>query len=141
MPLEALYQNLILEHCKNPRNFGTLEGASVRRRHEDPACGDHIELYVATSADGGIREIKFESWGCALSRASASMMTLSVQQQSRARALEIMAAFHTLFIPPHTRVESLGELNAFAGVSEFPARIACALLPWSALAESLSGSA
>lgn len=140
MPLERLYQNLILDHYKNPRNFGKLDGEAVRMRHENPSCGDHLELYLALDDKGKISEIKFESWGCALSRASASMMTLAVKEQSRADVHEIMNAFRALFASPHTRVGSLGELNAFAGVSEFPARIACALLPWNALAEHLNGS-
>lgn len=139
MPLEALYQNLILDHYKHPRNCGKLDGEAVRMRHENPSCGDHLELYLKLNEFGKI-QIAFEGWGCALSLASASMMTMAVKEQSRTRALEIMNTFRALFLPPHAQVESLGDLNAFAGVSEFPARIACALLPWNALAEILNRS-
>lgn len=140
MPLEALYQKLILDHFKNPRNYGTLDGAAVRMRHENPSCGDHIELYLAFDAESKIVEIKFEGYGCALSRASASMMTRAVQHQTSPQARELLAAFRALFETPRMQAESLGDLNAFAGVNEFPARIACALLPWNALAEHLKGS-
>lgn len=140
MPLEALYQALILEHYKNPRNYGKLEGAAVRMRHENPACGDHLELYLALDAESKIVEIKFEGWGCALSRASASMMTVAMQNQTTTRAHEILASFRRLLEGRETKHEDLGDLPAFAGVSEFPARIACVLLPWNALTEHLNGS-
>jgi nitrogen fixation NifU-like protein len=140
MPLEALYQNLILDHYKHPRNYGKLSGAPIRVRHENPACGDQIELYLALDTERKIAEIKFEGYGCALSRASASMMTMAVRNQTSTQARELLAAFRALFAMPCTSNECLGDLNAFAGVSEFPARIACVLLPWNALAEHLNGS-
>ena len=140
MPLEALYQNLILDHYRNPRNFGKLDGVAVRVRHENPACGDHIELYVELSPAGRIEEIKFESWGCALGRASASMMTVAVKDQTATRAQEIMAGFRALFETDPALSKDLGDLQALAGVREFPARIPCVLLPWNALAESLNRS-
>ncbi len=140
MPLEALYQNLILDHYKNPRNFGKLNSDAVRLRHENPSCGDHIELYVELSAARKVQEIKFESWGCALSLASASMMTVAVKDQTLAQTRELLTSFRALFVSPSKPITGLGELNAFAGVNEFPARIACVLLPWNALTEHLHGS-
>lgn len=139
MPLEALYQNLILDHYKNPRNYGKLEGEAVRMRHENPSCGDHIELYLKLDEFGNI-QTRFEGWGCALSLASASMMTAAINERSRTHAEEVLNAFRALFLAPQAHAESLGELKAFAGVREFPARMACALLPWGALAESLNRS-
>ena len=139
MPLEALYQDLILDHYKNPRNFGKLSGEAVRLRHENPSCGDHIELYLELNGLGKI-QIMFEGWGCALSLASASMMTVAVKDQTIAQTRERLDTFRALFASPPKQVAGLGDLNAFAGVSEFPARIACALLPWNALAEYLNGS-
>lgn len=140
MPLQALYQNIILEHYKNPRNFGKLHGTAVRRRHENPVCGDHIELYVVFDSQRRIQNLKFESWGCVLSRASASMMSVAVTNQTSTHAREMMQAFHAFFTSQEARPEPLGDLRAFAGVKEFPARIPCALLPWNALAEYLNGS-
>ncbi|MEK7729544.1 MAG: Fe-S cluster assembly sulfur transfer protein SufU [candidate division KSB1 bacterium] len=138
MPFEALYHNLILDHYKNPRNYGKLDGATVRMRHENPSCGDQIELHLALGTESKIVEIKFEGYGCALSRASASMMTVAVRNQTSTQARERIAAFRALFMTPRVNDESLGDLQAFAGVSEFPARIACALLPWNALTEYLN---
>ncbi len=140
MPLEALYQNLILDHYKNPRNFGKLDGEAVRMRHENPSCGDHLELYLTLDEEGKIAAIKFEGRGCALSRASASMMTQAVKGKTGAQVRAMITTFRTLFEPHHARPGDLGDLQAFAGVREFPARVPCALLPWNALAEHLNAS-
>ncbi len=140
MPLEALYQNLILDHYKHPRNFGKLSGEAVRMRHENPLCGDHIELYAARDGEGKISDLKFEGWGCALNLASASMMTEAVKGKPLAHAREVLRAFRELFEPDRARPNGLGDLQAFAGVREFPTRVQCALLPWNALAEYLNGS-
>lgn len=140
MPLPALYQSLIIEHYKNPRNFGKLNGVAVRVRHESPSCGDLITLYLEFEETGKIQRLAFEGWGCALSRASASMMTVAMQDQPRARAHEILAGFHAIFETDCATPNALGDLQAFVAVREFPTRIPCVLLPWNALAESLNRS-
>lgn len=140
MPLEMLYQNVILDHYKNPRNYGTLSGAAVRMRHENPLCGDHIDLYLELHRGEIIRNIAFEGRGCALSRASASMMSVAVKDQSLVRVKEIMTVFRALLHDARTPMQDMGELQVFAGVSEYPTRLPCALLPWQALAEHLNGS-
>src|SRR6266545_8425496 len=94
--IEELYQEVILDHSRRPRNFGELADAAVRVHGDNPACGDEIDLGVRFGADGNVDEIKFSGHGCAISQASASMMTMKLKGKSRAAAREMLGAFHAL---------------------------------------------
>ena len=140
--LEELYQEVILDHSRRPRNFGELPDAAVRVHGDNPACGDEIHLGVKFREDGGLEEIKFTGHGCAISQASASMMTMKLKGKSRAEALDMARAFHDLVTggaaePPQT----LGDLRLMQGVRKFPQRVKCATLAWHALEQALQQSA
>src|SRR5262249_54525033 len=135
--LRDLYQELILEHSKAPRNFRKLPVASHKAEGYNPLCGDHLTLYLNLEGDS-IREISFEGSGCAISKASASMMTQAVKGKNRADAERLFVAFHKLITGEENggRAE-LGKLAVFSGVSEFPVRVKCATLAWHALKAAL----
>lgn len=144
MSLESLYQEIILEHYKSPRNFGKLDRPASVVHHENPSCGDIIELQVAIDDDANIVDIKFHGHGCAISQASASMMTEAVKGKSRAAARRIIKGFrHMLTGEGESQEESgtapvdLGDLEALAGVRKFPTRVKCAILAWGALEKCL----
>jgi nitrogen fixation NifU-like protein len=136
--LEELYQEVILDHSRRPRNFGPLADASVHVHGDNPSCGDEIDLGVKFASDGSLSEIKFSGHGCAISQASASMMTMKLKGKSRAAAKEMMAAFHGL-VAGQTDEEApaLGDLRLLRGVRKFPQRVKCAMLAWRALEEAL----
>jgi len=152
-----LYQEVILDHNKNPRNFGKLEEGKLegalegegRVRHADghnPLCGDRLTLYVAlTSGDHGeiIRDIKFEGTGCAISTASASLMTEAVKGKLLAESEKLFESFHELLTgDPSVKGKAgaeLGKLAVFEGVREFPVRVKCATLAWHTLQAALAG--
>jgi nitrogen fixation NifU-like protein len=129
--LRSLYQEIILEHNKKPRNFGKMAGANRTLEGYNPLCGDHYTLYLKIE-DNKIIDIAFEGSGCAISKASASVMTTLVKGKTREEAQKLFETFHKLVIGELTDIsfESLGKLAAFAGVSEFPARVKCASLAW-----------
>ena len=139
--LRELYQELILEHCKRPRHFRPLAGANCKVEGYNPLCGDQLTLYLELDNDG-VRDIGFQGSGCAISTASASMMTENVQGKTRAEAEALFEQFHHL-VPgksPATAEDSaLGDLVVFAGVAEFPMRVKCATLAWHALRAALRG--
>ena len=140
--LEELYQEVILDHSRRPRNFGDLPDATVRVHGDNPACGDEIHLGVKFGADGGLQEIKFSGHGCAISQASASLMTMKLKGQSRAETEEMLHAFHDLVTEEATEPpQSLGDLRVMRGVREFPQRVKCAMLAWRAVEEALRQSA
>ncbi len=136
--LEELYQTVILDHSRRPRNFGELADASVHVHGDNPSCGDEIDLGVRFGPDGSLAEIKFSGHGCAISRASASLMTMKLKGKSRAAAEEMANAFRNLVAgesddsPP-----SLGDLRLLRGVQKFPQRVKCAMLAWRALEQAL----
>ena len=135
--LEELYQSVILDHSKRPRNFGEIADA-VRVRGDNPSCGDEIELCVKFAPDGVVEDIKFTGQGCAISLASASMMTLKLKGKSRADAQEMAHAFHDLVTtevaePPR----QLGDLRLMQGVRKFPQRVKCAMLAWRAFEQAM----
>ena len=137
MPLDALYQQVILDHFKNPRNFGKLDGPAMRARHENPVCGDQLDLQVSIDTQQRIAQIKFYGRGCAISQSSASLMTELVKDKTVVEAREIMMSFfHMLTGEGEARVK-LGDLEALAGVKQFPARVQCATLAWKALESCL----
>jgi nitrogen fixation protein NifU and related proteins len=139
--LEELYQEVILDHSRRPRNFGDLPDATVRVHGDNPACGDEIHLAVKFGVDGGLQEIKFSGHGCAISQASASLMTMKLKEKSRAEAEEMLRAFHDLVTEEATEApRSLGDLRVMRGVRKFPQRVKCAMLAWRAVEEALRRS-
>ena len=136
--IEDLYQEVILDHSRRPRNFGELPDAAVRVRGDNPACGDEIHLGVKFDADGGVADIKFSGGGCAISQASASLMTMKLKGKSRAEVTEMLRAFHELVTNEKSEsAKALGDLRAMQGVRKFPQRVKCAMLAWRALEQAL----
>jgi len=132
--LRELYQEVILEHSKAPRNYREMETASHTAEGYNPLCGDHFTFYLNLDADS-IRDISFQGSGCAISKASASMMTQSVKGKTRAEAETLFDQFDKLVTgqPANGNQAELGKLAVFSGVSEFPVRVKCATLAWHAL--------
>ena len=135
-----LYQEILLDHNSKPRNFRKPEGATHSVDGYNPLCGDKITLYL-TVADGVITDVGFQGAGCAISKASASMLTQSIKGQSSARALEIFEAFHQMMTEPDAELDfdTLGDLESLSGVIEYPTRIKCAVLAWHAMRAALEG--
>ncbi len=130
--VRSLYQEIILDHNKNPRNFRAMEDATHVVDGYNPLCGDHYTVYLKLKGDT-IEDISFTGSGCAISKASASVMTAMTKGKSMAEATALFTTFHDLVTgvaDPARRSEELGRLAAFAGVSEFPARVKCASLAW-----------
>jgi nitrogen fixation NifU-like protein len=130
--LKALYQEVILDHNKNPRNFKKLEDADCSVEGYNPLCGDHYTIFLKMDGEV-ISEIAFQGSGCAISKASASVMSTVLKGKTRAEAEEWFEKFHHLVrgeMKGETGIDELGKLAAFSGVSEFPARVKCAILPW-----------
>jgi len=139
--LSELYQQLIIDHNRNPRNFGALDGANRTASGDNPLCGDQIRVYLRVT-NGVIEDARFEGNGCAISQASASLMTTAVRGKSAAAALELFRAFHRMVTSPPAEApdaKALGKLAAFAGVRTFPARVKCANLAWHTLRAALEG--
>ena len=141
--LRDLYQTVILDHAKKPRNFGPLEGATCVAEGRNPLCGDHIKVYARVAGDT-IEAVGFEGSGCAISTASASLMTQIAKGRSRAEIDVIATRFHDLVTGGADAdpgdLAALGKLEVLAGVREFPARVKCATLVWHALHSALGDS-
>jgi len=136
--LEDLYQEVILDHSRRPRNFGELPDAAVRVHGDNPACGDEIHLAAKFNAAGDLQEHKFTGHGCAISQASASLMTTKLKGKSRMEAMEMLNAFHKLVTKEISDAPKLlGDLRLLQGVRKFPQRVKCAMLAWRALEEAL----
>lgn len=138
--LRELYQEVILDHSRRPRNRGQLGDESVHVHGDNPSCGDELDLWVRFSPDGGIEDIKFSGHGCAISQASASMMTLRVKGRSADQAGQLADEIHRLLTGgPEAGPGSpdLGDLQLLQGVRHFPQRVKCASLAWRALEEAL----
>ncbi len=138
--LSELYQQVILDHNKKPRNFRKLEQANHTAEGYNPLCGDHLTIYVDLE-DNSVKEIAFEGSGCAISKAAASMMTQAVKGKSKEQAEELFNQFHSMVtgeLDEETDENSLGNLRIFAGVREFPVRVKCATLPWHTLHAALN---
>ncbi len=136
--LRELYQEVILEHSKHPRNYRALDSANHKAEGFNPLCGDHFTVY-ADVKDGTIHDLSFQGTGCAISKASASMMTQSVKGKSAQEAEELFHRFHDLVTGQGGSADAVGKLAVFAGVSEFPLRVKCATLAWHALRAALRG--
>lgn len=140
--LRELYQATILEHNKRPRNFGKLDGATHEADGHNPLCGDALTVYARVGEDGRIEEVAFEGSGCAISKASASLMTEQIKGRTVAEFEAQFARFHDLVTSPTgtpPALEGLGKLAVFSGVREYPARVKCATLAWHALRAALEG--
>lgn len=140
--LEELYQEVILDHSRRPRNFGELAKADVLVHGDNPACGDEIHVGVQFGPDDTLQEIKFSGRGCAISQASASMMTMKLKGKSRSEAAEILRAFQGLVTGEATeQSKQLGDLRLLQGVRKFPQRVKCAMLAWRAVEQALAQTA
>jgi len=141
--MRNLYQEVILDHNRKPRNYGALADADRTAHGHNPLCGDHYTLYIKLSADGGtIERVGFDGEGCAISKAAASLMTTRIKGKPIDQALALVDQFRNLVtgkLDPETDPHDLGSLRAFAGVAALPVRIKCALLPWHALRAALDG--
>jgi len=133
--LTELYQSIILDHNRRPRNFGELAGADRRAEGRNPLCGDTVAVFVKLDGER-IAEVRFVGQGCAISKASASLMTAAVAGRTVADAEALFARVHDMMIGKATG-EGLGQLAALAGVSRFPVRVKCASLAWHALRTAL----
>ncbi len=138
--LHDLYQEILLEHNNKPRNYRKLEDANRQADGYNPLCGDQITLYLKVEGDV-ITDVSFQGVGCAISRASASMLTQSIKGETLATAEEIFDGFHALITNPDADVDYdlLGDLEMLSGVSAFPTRIKCAVLPWHTLNAAIEG--
>jgi nitrogen fixation protein NifU and related proteins len=136
MELDDLYRDVILDHNRRPRNFGPLDAADASVEGFNPMCGDRLTLRLKLLADK-IADIRFEGQGCAISTASASLMTEAVKGKTRAEALELFGRVHHLLTDDAASGEDLGKLAALSGVREYPARVKCASLCWHTLASAL----
>jgi nitrogen fixation NifU-like protein len=135
--LEELYQEVILDHSRRPRNFGELPGASVHVHGDNPSCGDEIHLAVKFGTDGGFEDIKFTGHGCAISQASASLMTMKLKGKSRPEAESMVKTFRDLILGESTEsAPNLGDLRLLRGVRKFPQRVKCAMLAWRAVEQA-----
>ena len=141
--LSELYQQVILDHNRKPRNYKQLDEASRRQEGYNPLCGDQLTLYVQMEGEV-IKDIGFQGSGCAISKASASMMTTAVKGKTRQEAETLFDEFHRMVkgeLDPEVEPNHLGRLAIFAGVREFPARVKCASLSWHTVRAALEGAA
>lgn len=140
MELNDLYRDVILDHNRQPRNFGPLEPADASIEGFNPMCGDRLTLRLRM-ADNTISDIRFEGQGCAISTASASLMTEAVKGKTRDQALHLFESVHELLTDDAASAgEELGKLAALSGVREYPARVKCASLCWHTLASALKAA-
>jgi len=139
--LEELYQEVILDHSRRPRNFGELPDASVKVHGDNPSCGDEIHLAVKFDGNGGLEQIRFTGHGCAISQASASLMTMKLKGKKRAEVEEMLRSFRDLVTTgKNDAPKNLGDLQVMRGVRKFPQRVKCAMLPWRAVEQALRQS-
>ena len=136
--LEALYQETILEHNRRPRNFRALDGATGHSEGKNPLCGDQIGVWVRLDGDQ-VAEVTFQGQGCAISEASASLMTAALTGKSRAEAEALFERFHAMVMGEAAPDPSLGSLKVLSGVAKFPIRVKCATLAGHAMKAALAG--
>jgi len=139
-----LYQEVILDHNRKPRNWGALPGASHRAEGHNPLCGDHVVLTLSVGEGGTVDALGFEGEGCAICKASASMMTTAVKGRSVDDAESMVRQFRDMAtgkLDPEREAHMLGRLKVFAGVKDLPSRVKCAILPWHTLHAALNNDA
>ena len=137
--LRELYQEVVLDHSKSPRNFHALPEASADAEGYNPLCGDQVHVYVTVDGDQ-VKDVAFTGNGCAISKASASMMTQAVKGRTKAETLALFEKFHRLVTGVAQDPDELGKLAVFAGVSDYPVRVKCASLAWHTLKAALEGA-
>ncbi|MEA3244853.1 MAG: SUF system NifU family Fe-S cluster assembly protein [Gemmatimonadota bacterium] len=135
--LDELYQSIILDHNRRPKNFHEMEGATAHAEGMNPLCGDQLTVWVKLDGDT-LADVSFKGQGCAISKASASMMTQAVKGRTRAEAERLFDDVHAL-VTGHPTGADLGALKALSGVSRFPLRVKCASLAWHAMKSALEG--
>ena len=139
-PQRELYQQVILEHNKNPRNYGPFPEATHTAEGYNPLCGDHLKIFLHVSQENTIDRVSFEGDGCAISRASASMMTAAVKGKTISQTLTLFEEFQNLLmgkLDPASQPHHLGKLTIFSGIWQYPSRVKCAILSWHALKGAL----
>ena len=136
--LNELYQQVILDHSRKPRNFRPLPEANRSSEGKNPFCGDHYTVFMKVE-EGIIQDISFQGSGCAISKASASLMTDALKGKSVAEAEKLFGQYQDLVTTGLAGEEALGKLRAFDGVRKFPMRVKCAILPWHAMLAALKG--
>lgn len=137
--IDDLYQETILDHSKRPRNHHLMEDANRRAEGYNPLCGDKLKLYLKVENDV-VLDASFEGSGCAISTASASLMTESLKGKTRQEALKLLDKFHDLLTTDTAAAKDLGKLVVFCGVRDYPARVKCATLAWHTLKSALGNS-
>ena len=137
-----LYQQVILDHNRKPRNFHAMDGATHTCEGFNPLCGDRLTVYLRLDPAGVIDEVSFTGSGCAISKSSASMMTSNLKGKTQAQAREMFASFRKMVTGEAESAdeERLGKLSIFSGVKEYPSRVKCATLAWHTMASALDGS-
>jgi nitrogen fixation NifU-like protein len=135
--MDQLYQSVIIEHDRSPRNFRKLEAPTHHAEGHNPLCGDEVEVEFLVGEDGRILEAAFQGRGCAVSKASASMLTAAVQGKTVAEARELAALFQALLKQEPTDEAKLGKLKVFAGLGAYPMRVKCATMVWHAMKAAL----
>lgn len=138
--VDDLYQETILDHSKRPRNHHSMDDANRKAEGYNPLCGDKLRLYLKVE-DDVVQDASFEGSGCAISTASASLMTDSLKGKTRAEALKLMEKFHELLTTDTPVRQDLGKLVVFCGVRDYPARVKCATLAWHTLKSALNNAA
>jgi nitrogen fixation protein NifU and related proteins len=136
--LHDLYQQVILDHSRSPRNFRKLDLANRISEGRNPLCGDRVTVYLQLDGEV-IKDVAFQGEGCAISKASASIMTEMLKGKTKEEAKSIFEKFHEMITTGTPRVDELGKLGVFAGVNKFPARVKCASLAWHAVVATLEG--
>jgi nitrogen fixation NifU-like protein len=136
--LDELYQQVILDHCKRPRNFHPLEGANRKGEGDNPLCGDNYTVFLKMDGNS-VRDISFQGSGCCISKASASLLTEAVKGKTKAEVEALFGKVHDLVTTGSSQNGDLGKLAVFAGVHKFPARVKCAILSWHAVLAAVEG--
>lgn len=135
--MDELYQSVIIEHDRSPRNFRRLDAPTHQAEGHNPLCGDEVAIELRLDADGRIAEVGFQGRGCAVSKASASMMTTALAGLTPSEALELADRFQAVLTGKREGDPALGKLKVFQGLAAYPMRVKCATMPWHALREAL----
>ena len=138
--LSELYQEVILDHSKSPRNFHKLDGANRTAQGHNPLCGDNVTMYLLMDGDT-VKDISFVGSGCAISKASASILTTALKGKTKPEVKALFDKVHDMITTGKADGADLGKLAVFAGVHKFPARVKCAILPWHAVVAAMDGKA